>query len=155
MNYLYYLIKLLSLFPACVIYSPFVALSIFVVLSNLCRIIKLLPSSHPLLSTHFFTLPTHPRLREQLMEYKPSWGFELFSSGFTLVWCFTGHPIVWSFQQSGSIRNTCCMGMGDISWKLHGFPEKKIGAKIGTLPIFIFSAASCDRFSSADSNYIS
>ncbi len=43
-NNLCYLIKLLSLFPACVIYSPFVALSIFVVLSNFCRIIKLLPS---------------------------------------------------------------------------------------------------------------
>ncbi len=51
-NNLCYLIKLLSLFPACAIYSPFVALSIFVVLSNFCRIIKLLPS----------------------------WGFELFSS---------------------------------------------------------------------------
>ncbi len=49
-NNLYYLIKLLSLFPACVIYSPFVALSVFVVLSNFCRIIKLLPSwgiEHP------------------------------------------------------------------------------------------------------------
>ncbi len=43
-NNLCFLIKLLSLFPACVIYSPFVALSIFVVLSNFCRIIKLLPS---------------------------------------------------------------------------------------------------------------
>ncbi len=44
MNNLCYLIKRLSLFPACVIYSPFVALSIFVILSNLCRIIKLLSS---------------------------------------------------------------------------------------------------------------
>ncbi len=44
MNYLCYLIKRLSLFPACVICSPFVALSIFIVLSNLCRIIKLLSS---------------------------------------------------------------------------------------------------------------
>ncbi len=43
-NNLCYLIKRLSLFPACVIYSPFVALSIFVVLPNFCRIIKLLPS---------------------------------------------------------------------------------------------------------------
>ncbi len=34
MNNLCYLIKRLSLFPACVIYSPFVALSIFIVLSN-------------------------------------------------------------------------------------------------------------------------
>ncbi len=54
MNNLCYLIKLLSVFPACVIYSPFVTLSIFAVLSNLFRIIKLLPSSHPLLSTHFY-----------------------------------------------------------------------------------------------------
>ncbi len=43
-NNLCYLIKLLSLFPACDIYSPFIALSIFVVLSNFCRIIKLMPS---------------------------------------------------------------------------------------------------------------
>ncbi len=43
-NNLCYLIKILSLFPACAIYSPFVALLIFVVLSNFCRIIKLLPS---------------------------------------------------------------------------------------------------------------
>ncbi len=44
MNNLCYLIKRLSLFPACVIYSSFVALSIFVVFLNLCRIIKLLSS---------------------------------------------------------------------------------------------------------------
>ncbi len=43
-NNLCYLIKFLSLFPAGVIYSPFIALSIFVVLSNFCRIIKILPS---------------------------------------------------------------------------------------------------------------
>ncbi len=34
-------------------YSPFVALSIFVTLSIFRRLIKLLSSSHPLLSTHF------------------------------------------------------------------------------------------------------
>ncbi len=66
-NLMYYLIKLLSLFQACVFYSPFVALSIFVDLSNFCRIIKLLPS----------------------------WSFELFSSGLTLVWWFhmTSHSV--------------------------------------------------------------
>ncbi len=50
------LIKLLSRSPACVTYS------IFVVLSNFCRIIKLLPSSHPLLSTHFLDYLRTPRL---------------------------------------------------------------------------------------------
>ncbi len=44
MNTLCYLIKLVSLFPSHVIYSPFVALSIFATLSNFYRIIKLLPS---------------------------------------------------------------------------------------------------------------
>ncbi len=43
MNTLCYLIKLMPLFPSCVIYSPFVALSIFAALSNFSRIIKLLP----------------------------------------------------------------------------------------------------------------
>ncbi len=44
MNTLCYLIKLMPLVPSGVFYSPFVALSIFVVLSNFCRIIKLLSS---------------------------------------------------------------------------------------------------------------
>ncbi len=44
MNTLCYLIKLVSLFHFYIIYSPFVALSIFAALSNFCRIIKLLPS---------------------------------------------------------------------------------------------------------------
>ncbi len=44
MNTLCYLIKLMSLFPSYVIYSPFVALSIFATVSNFCRIIKLWPS---------------------------------------------------------------------------------------------------------------
>ncbi len=44
MNTLCYLIKLVSLFPSYIIYSPFFALSIFAALSNFCRIIKLLPS---------------------------------------------------------------------------------------------------------------
>ncbi len=67
MNTLCYLIKLMPLFPSCVIYSPFVALSIFAALSNFCRIIKLLPS----------------------------WGFKLFSSGSKLVWWFhkTSHCV--------------------------------------------------------------
>ncbi len=41
MNNLCYLIKVLAVFPACVIYSPFVALSIFVVLSNFCHLLTL------------------------------------------------------------------------------------------------------------------
>ncbi len=56
MNNLCYLIKLLPLFPVCVIYSPFIALSTFVVVSSLYRIIKLLSFSHPLLSSHFYVI---------------------------------------------------------------------------------------------------
>ncbi len=41
-----------NFFPACLIYSPFVALSIFVTLSIFRRLIKLLSFSHPLLSIH-------------------------------------------------------------------------------------------------------
>ncbi len=44
----------LKLFPACLIYSPLVALSIFVTLSIFRRLIKLLAFSHTLLSTRFF-----------------------------------------------------------------------------------------------------
>ncbi len=51
MTDLHYLIKLLPHFPACFIYTPFVILSIFVALSNFRRLIKLLSSSHPFLST--------------------------------------------------------------------------------------------------------
>ncbi len=36
-----YLIKLLSVFPACVIFSSFVSLSIFIVLSNFCHLLTL------------------------------------------------------------------------------------------------------------------
>ncbi len=56
---LFYLIKLLQLFPAYFIYTPFVTLSMFVALSNFRRLINLLSSSHPLLSVHFFTLSTN------------------------------------------------------------------------------------------------
>ncbi len=75
-NTLCYLIKLMPLFPSCVIYSPFVALSVFAALSNFSRIIKLLPS----------------------------WGFKLFFSGFTLVWWFhkTSHRVKLS---AGHIRH--------------------------------------------------
>ncbi len=44
MNTLCYLIKLMQLFPSCVIYSPFVALTIFAASSNFSRFIKLFPS---------------------------------------------------------------------------------------------------------------
>ncbi len=56
---LYYLIKLLLLFPAYFIYTPFVTLSMFVALSNFRRLIILLSSSHPFLSIHFLTLSTN------------------------------------------------------------------------------------------------
>ncbi len=47
------LIKRLQLFPACFIYTPFGALSIFVALSNFYHLIELLSFSHPLLFIHF------------------------------------------------------------------------------------------------------
>ncbi len=55
-----YLIKLLQLFPAYFIYTPFVTLSMFAALSNFRRLINLLSSSYPFLSIHFFTLSTYP-----------------------------------------------------------------------------------------------
>ncbi len=66
MSNLSYLIKLLQLFPACFIYTPFVTLSPFVALSNFCRLIKLLSSYRtfvifsPLVIYSFFTLSAHP-----------------------------------------------------------------------------------------------
>ncbi len=59
MSNLYYLIKLLQLFPAYFIYTPLVTLSMFVALSNFRRHINLLSSSHPSLSIPFFTLSTN------------------------------------------------------------------------------------------------
>ncbi len=49
----------------------------------------------PVVIYSLFTLPTYPRLGEYLAEFQPSWGFELFSSGFTLVWWFhrTSHRV--------------------------------------------------------------
>ncbi len=52
-NLYYYLIKIVQLFPACFINKLFVALSLFIALSNFRHLIKLLSSSHHLLSTHF------------------------------------------------------------------------------------------------------
>ncbi len=48
------LIKLLQLFPACFMHTPFVTLSMFVALSNFRRLINLLWFSHPFPSIHFF-----------------------------------------------------------------------------------------------------
>ncbi len=59
MNNLCCLIKLLSLFQAYVFIPSCVALSICFLLLNFCRIIRLLPLSHPLLSP-LFMLSTHP-----------------------------------------------------------------------------------------------
>ncbi len=56
MNNLCSLIQLYSIFPTCVICAIFAALSTFVVLSNLNRIIKHLLPSHPLLSTHVYVI---------------------------------------------------------------------------------------------------
>ncbi len=60
MSNLSYLIKLSQLFPACFIYTPFVALS------NFCRLIKVLSSYRtfvifsPLVIYSLFTLSAHP-----------------------------------------------------------------------------------------------
>ncbi len=76
---LYYLIKLLQLFPAFFIYTPFGTLSIFVALSKFCHLIELLSFSHPLLSIHFFyviyapykcTCCTHHITQLSLLSYR-------------------------------------------------------------------------------------
>ncbi len=58
MNYLCYLIKLLSLFAACGIYSPVIALSIFVVLSNFCHLLTICY----LLTFYVTYAPASPRI---------------------------------------------------------------------------------------------
>ncbi len=87
MNTLCYLIKLVSLFPSYVIYSPNVALSIFVTSSNFCRIIKLMPS----------------------------WGFGLFSSGFTLVWWFHRTSLCAKLSAGKGVRTQRDVGEGDMA----------------------------------------
>ncbi len=82
MNTLCYLIKLVSLFPSYIIYSPFVASSIFAALSNFCRIIKLLPS----------------------------WGFELFFIGVYISLMISQDiPSCETFSRVGILEEACCV----------------------------------------------
>ncbi len=104
MNNLCYLIKVLSVFPACVIYSPFVALSIFVVLSNFCHLLTLC-----YLLTFYVTYePATPRIINGI---KAIVGFRTFFPRFDKKY------VPFRYGRLFVI----------ITW----LPEKKTGAKIG------------------------
>ncbi len=67
---------------------------IFIVLSNLCRIINLLPSSHPLLSTYFLRY-LRTRDSENINGISAIVGFRtFFPRDLHQFGDFTGHPIV-------------------------------------------------------------
>ncbi len=98
------LIKLMSYYKTFVIFSPFVIYSLF-------------------------TLPTHPRLREHLIEFQPSWGFELFFLGIyiSLVFHRTSHSVKLSAERFDKkyVLYGCGRHFVIITW----LPGKKLGLK--------------------------